>query len=150
MINDKHKNSTAPQVIDNIANWHKDRNLIEGATTWTQTKKLLEEFIELVAAQMPEQSTAAIAKQTHDWVDELLAGGRIKSVCEEDAHDALIDSIGDQGVVAINICEREGVPYAYALHGSYLEIKDRKGKRIDGCFYKEEDLDDAGNIKKSV
>lgn len=140
MLNTKSANKISPQVIENITRWHHDRNLIEGATTWTQSKKLLEEYIELVAAQMPEQSPDAIAEQVLTWTKELLDSGRIKTVAVEDAHDALVDSIGDQGVVAINICEREEVPYGYALHGSYMEIKDRKGRMIDGTFVKESDL----------
>lgn len=142
MKNTKPNNNIAPQVIENITRWHYDRNLIEGATTWTQSKKLLEEYIELVAAQMPERPPEDIADQVHQWVDDLLNSGRIKTVPVEKAQEALIDSLGDQGVVAVNICEREGIGYAYALHGSYMEIKDRKGKMVGGTFVKEEDLTD--------
>ena len=109
MINNKHGNKALPQIVENIAEWHHERNLIEGATTWTQSKKLLEEYIELVAAQMPEQSPDAIAAQVIDWTTSLLESGRIKTVKVEDAQEALYDSIGDQAVVAINIAEREGI-----------------------------------------
>lgn len=142
MINTKQNNNIGPQVTENIARWHHDRNLIKGATTWTQSKKLLEEFVELVAAQMPEQSDSAIAKQVHDWVDDLFTAGRIKSVAVEDAADALKDAIGDMHVVEVNIAEREGFPHAYACHSAYMEIKHRKGKMIDGTFVKEEDLNE--------
>lgn len=140
MINNHGDNHYAPEVIEDISKWHYDRNLIEGATTWSQSKKLLEEYIELVAAQMPEASPELIADQVLDWVRELLAAGRIKTVKTEDAYDALIDSIGDQGVVAINICEREQVTYADALHGSFKEIEHRKGRMVDGLYVKESDL----------
>lgn len=140
MVNTKGANDIAPQVVENITRWHYDRNLIEGASTWTQSKKYLEEYVELVAAQMPEQSPDAIAAKVHAWVDELLNSGRIKTVAFEDTHDALVDSIGDMGVVGINICEREEVPFAYALHSSFMEIKDRKGRMVDGMYIKEGDL----------
>lgn len=142
MKNSKSNNNIGPQVTENIARWHHDRNLIHGASTWTQSKKLLEEYIEMIAAQMPGESPDAIALQVAQWTKELLDDGRIKTVHELDARNALIDSIGDQGVVAINICEREGIPYAYALHESYMEIKDRKGKMVEGTFVKEEDLNE--------
>lgn len=140
MINTKSTNATLPQITENIAEWHHERNLVDGATTWTQSKKLLEEYIELVAAQMPEQSPEDIANQVHNWVDDLFNSGRIKSVEVVDAEDALHDAIGDMGVVSINISERECVPYATQLHNSYLEIKDRKGEMRGGTYVKEEDL----------
>lgn len=142
VINDIKGNNHAPFVINNIAQWHLDRNLIEGATTWTQSKKLLEEYIELIAAQMVEQSPDAISQQVHRWVDDLLVAGRIKTVAVEDAQAALKDSLGDQGVVAINIAEREGYSYTDALATSYSEIEHRKGRMVDGLYVKEEDLKD--------
>lgn len=142
MINTKQNNITLPQVTENITRWHHDRNLIEGATTWTQSKKLLEEFIELVAAQMPEQKDSAIAQQVHDWIDDLFTSGRIKSVTVEDAAAALKDAIGDMDVVSINIAEREGFTKADAAHTAYTEIKDRTGRMVNGTFVREADLHD--------
>lgn len=142
MHNNKHNNGTLPQVTENIARWHHERNLIDGATDWSQTKKLLEEFIELVAAQMPEQDPTAIAKQVRQWTDELLASGRIKSVGIHDTRDAFEDAIGDMYVVQTNLVERNGVSMSQAVFGSYSEIKDRKGKMVNGTFVKEADLDD--------
>lgn len=142
MYNTKSRNDIASRVISNITEWHMDRNLIEGTDDWNQTKKLFEEFIEVVAAQMPAKEPEVIAKQVQDWTRELLAGGRIKSVPFGSEKVALKDAIGDMGVVAINLAERNIWTYADCLHGSYLEIKDRKGKMIDGCYVKEADLKD--------
>lgn len=133
----------AHQVIENITRWHHDRNLIEGTTDWNQTKKLLEEFIEVVAAQMPEQEAVSIAAKVQDMVSDLYDSGRIKSVKAEDAQAALKDGLGDMGVVAINMAERNQWSYGNdCLHGSFLEIKDRTGKMVDGMFVKQEDLTD--------
>ncbi|AUR87194.1 MazG-like pyrophosphatase [Vibrio phage 1.097.O._10N.286.49.B3] len=140
MLNTKPNNNIAPQVIENITRWHHDRNLIEGTNDWNQTKKLLEEFIEVVAAQMPGQDSMAIADQVRLWTEQLHDSGRIKAVDPEDAQAALKDGLGDMGVVAINIAERNDWGYAYCLNASYQEIKDRKGKMVDGMYVKEADL----------
>lgn len=141
MHNNKHNNGTLPQLTENITRWHHDRNLVDGATDWSQTKKLLEEFIEIVAAQMPEQDPVLIAKQVRQWTDELLASGRIKSVSVHSARDAFEDAIGDMFVVQTNLAERNKISMSQAIDGAYQEIRDRKGKMVGGTFVKEEDLE---------
>lgn len=49
----------------------------------------------------------------------------------------VIDDIGDCLVVLINIAERNGLTLAQCLQHAYNDIKDRKGKMIDGVFVKE-------------
>ena len=49
------------------------------------------------------------------------------------------DDLGDMMVVMINIMEREGVSMEECLLTAYNDIKDRKGKMIDGIFVKEGD-----------
>lgn len=51
------------------------------------------------------------------------------------------DDIGDMLVVMINICKRNKVSLSQCLVEAYFDIKDRKGKMIDGVFVKEADLD---------
>jgi|TARA_R110000744_G_scaffold117639_5_gene219930 NTP pyrophosphatase (non-canonical NTP hydrolase) len=48
------------------------------------------------------------------------------------------DDIGDIMVVLINIAERNGVTLEDCLAVAYDDIKDRKGKMVDGVFIKEE------------
>ena len=50
------------------------------------------------------------------------------------------DDIGDCIVVLINIAERHGLTISECLEQSYDDIKDRKGKMVDGIFVKESDL----------
>lgn len=50
------------------------------------------------------------------------------------------DDIGDCMVVLINIAERNGLTIQHCLQKAWLDIKDRKGKMIDGVFVKEADL----------
>lgn len=51
------------------------------------------------------------------------------------------DDIGDMIVVLINIAERNGLSLATCMGKAWEDIKDRKGKMVDGVFVKEEDLD---------
>lgn len=49
------------------------------------------------------------------------------------------DDLGDMLVVMINIMERNGVSMADCLEQAWGDIKDRKGKMVDGIFVKEGD-----------
>lgn len=51
-----------------------------------------------------------------------------------------IDGIGDTVVTLICISQQLGLDFNECLEYAYNEIKDRKGKMIDGIFVKEEDL----------
>lgn len=50
------------------------------------------------------------------------------------------DSVGDIVVVLNNLCMQLGVSLLDCIWSAYEEIKDRKGKMINGVFVKEEDL----------
>ena len=50
------------------------------------------------------------------------------------------DDIGDMLVVMLNITTRNGVTLSECLARAWDDIKDRKGKMVDGIFVKEEDL----------
>jgi NTP pyrophosphatase (non-canonical NTP hydrolase) len=50
------------------------------------------------------------------------------------------DDIGDMMVVLINIAERNGLSITECLEEAYMDIKDRKGRMINGVFVKEADL----------
>jgi NTP pyrophosphatase (non-canonical NTP hydrolase) len=50
------------------------------------------------------------------------------------------DDCGDIMVVLLNIIERNGLTMEECLETAYNDIKDRKGKMIDGVFVKEADL----------
>lgn len=64
-----------------------------------------------------------------------LASGLVKG------NDLLIkDSIGDITVVLVVLCAQLGIDYDECVKMAYDEIKDRKGKLIDGVFVKEADL----------
>lgn len=50
------------------------------------------------------------------------------------------DDIGDMIVVLINIAERNNLSIEQCLQQAWNDIKDRKGKMVDGVFIKESDL----------
>jgi len=91
-----------------IAQWHHDRNLINGSTDKDQYMKLIQEAGELS--------------------DNICKGRDIR------------DDIGDMMVVLINIAERNKLTLKECLAVAYDDIKDRKGRMIDGIFVKETDL----------
>lgn len=95
-------------MFDKIVNWAEERNLITGATTQAQMLKMTEEVGELAAA---------IARK-----DEKLA----------------IDAIGDCVVVLTILAAQIGVTVESCINHAWNEIKDRKGKMVDGVFIKEQ------------
>jgi len=58
------------------------------------------------------------------------------SVCKD---ECLLDDIGDILVILINICTRNEVTLEDCLLAAYQDIKDRKGKMVDGVFVKNAD-----------
>jgi NTP pyrophosphatase (non-canonical NTP hydrolase) len=57
------------------------------------------------------------------------------SVCKE---KDMRDDLGDMIVVMINIMKRNNISIEECLQKAYDDIKDRKGKMVDGIFVKEE------------
>lgn len=97
-----------------IRQWANDRNLILGSDSHRQNTKLTEEHGEL---------SAAIARGNR-------AGIR--------------DSIGDMVVVLTILAEQYGMEIEACVNAAWEEIKDRKGRMVDGVFIKEEDLPPCG------
>ena len=93
-----------------VARWHHDRNLIEGSSDQAQFLKLIEEV------------------------------GELANSISKNKREGMIDDIGDIIVVLINIAERNHISLFECLQYAYGDIKDRKGRMIDGIFVKESDL----------
>jgi NTP pyrophosphatase (non-canonical NTP hydrolase) len=66
------------------------------------------------------------------------AGELSVSICKQRSPK---DDIGDMIVVLTNIAERHGLTIEECAEHAYNEIKDRRGKMVDGVFIKE-DCDD--------
>lgn len=56
--------------------------------------------------------------------------------------DEVEDGIGDMGVVLRSLCAIYEITFEGCLELAYNEIKDRKGKMINGVFVKESDLNE--------
>ncbi len=91
-----------------IIEWADDRNLITGATRQAQMLKLTEE------------------------IGELASG-----VARGNEH-VVADSIGDAFVVLTILAAQSGFHIRDCVADAYNEIKDRKGKMIDGVFVREQ------------
>ena len=95
-------------------------NLIEKVKQWHHDRNLIEGSTDL------DQFGKLLEE-----VDEL----RQSMLFAED----VTDDIGDIMVVLINIAERNGLTLEQCLEHAYNDIKDRKGKMVNGVFVKEQD-----------
>jgi NTP pyrophosphatase (non-canonical NTP hydrolase) len=94
---------------DLIRQWATDRNLIEGSDLKSQFVKLIEEAGELANS---------IAKRN-------------------DIEFA--DAIGDMVVVLTIMAAQNGMMIEDCIDAAWQQIRDRKGKMVDGIFIKEAD-----------
>ena len=67
--------------------------------------------------------------------------GELATGINKDKRELIIDSIGDVYVVLVILCMQLGLDINDCIKAAYEEIKDRKGKMINGTFVKEEDLE---------
>ena len=88
-------------IVNQIIQWHKDRNLIEGSTDKDQVLKLAQELGELS-----------------------------DNVCKNNHPMLIADDLGDMMVVMLNIMYRNELTIDVCLQKAYNSIKDRKGKKI--------------------
>lgn len=66
--------------------------------------------------------------------------GEIAAALSRNNKEALKDGIGDTVVTLIILAQQHGLTLEECLQYAYGEIKDRKGKIINGTFIKESDL----------
>jgi len=95
-------------VFDDIRTWAEVRGLYDEGDARTQYVKLQEEAGELAKALLDEN------------------------------HAEIVDAIGDMAVVLTNLAHLEGVKFETCVTSAYNEIKNRKGKMINGTFVKDE------------
>lgn len=109
------KGSTARfvELLGMVKQWGDDRGIYyeNGATVTGQALKLIEE-----------------AKETSEAAS---AGAKLE----------IIDGIGDCLVVLIQMCRLARVPLDLALLTAWEEIRNRKGRLIQGVFVKQSDLE---------
>lgn len=97
-------------VFNKIRQWAQDRNLIEGSAPASQMLKLTEEL------------------------------GELANAINKNKKVELVDSVGDVVVVLTIIAQMYGFKIEDCVNHAYIEIKDRKGRMVNGTFVKESDL----------
>lgn len=90
-----------------VVEWAEARNLIQGSDPKSQFVKLIEEM------------------------------GELSTGIQKNDLDLSADSIGDCCVVLCIIAAQMGLNFDECLESAWNEIKDRKGRLIDGVFHKE-------------
>ena len=86
----------------------------------------------------PEQLEAAVIENAQQVVTEL-AGNIARRRC-------IKDDIGDMVVVLTIIAKQSGTTLQECLAHAYNDIKDRKGRMVDGVFVKEEICTACGSL----
>ena len=99
--------NTEPSQFDLIREWADERGLYENGDTKTQALKLVEEV-----------------------------GETCRAILKED-NEEIVDGIGDCVVVLVNLAELHGVMIEYCIDAAYQEIKNRKGKMVNGTYKKD-------------
>lgn len=123
-------------LVANAADWHYEKDLIEGSTDLNQFDKLLEEVVELYL-ELVESKDSKIALMTlQNHLLNLFARGK----GDRKEGNSVKDAIGDIIVVLTNIAERNNLTVEECLQEAVEVITKRKGKKVDGVFVKEEDL----------
>jgi NTP pyrophosphatase (non-canonical NTP hydrolase) len=92
-----------------IIQWAEDRNIFEGGTAETQLKKFFEETVELGYG------------------------------VEDDDIEEVKDGIGDVIVCLAIQAKFHGLTLTECIEHAWQQIKDRKGRLVDGVFQKESD-----------
>lgn len=100
---------TFDELINNITQWADDKGILSPQNVPQQSMKVMEELGETVGAILKQKKT-----------------------------DEVIDGIGDIFVTVIILSKQLGLDPTMCLESAWNEIKDRKGKTVDGTFIRED------------
>lgn len=96
--------------VSAIRLWAEERGIFEKGTVSGQLDKLYEEFQELEVAYNNDDD---------------------KTV------DDMADAVGDMTVVLVILADLMGISFGECLYRAYSQIRNRKGKMVNGVFVKE-------------
>lgn len=152
--------------LPDIRQWAEDRNLIAGSTTAAQFVKLVEEAGEMLLAHENDDPdgvkdgagdvivvltilAAQIGANLEDHIkfhdgDGYIYGdvpmfGKLASAIARKQHDVAIEHICEIAGCAMGYAWEHGFDITDCVEHAWAEIKDRKGKMIDGVFVKDGD-----------
>ena len=104
-----------------------------------QTEAETEDITELIKKWAVDRNVVS-GNPKAQMVKLLEEAGELASGINKNKLDLIIDSIGDTYVVLVILCMQLGLDINDCIKTAYEEIKDRKGKMVNGLFVKEEDL----------
>lgn len=113
---------TFEQLQEKVLSWADDKNLLHAENADKQFMKFIEEVFEFKSE-----------------MDMWMYGGEILKLINL---EHVKDEMGDIFVTLIILCEQIGIDPVECLSMAYEKISKRKGRTINGCFVKEEDLID--------
>ena len=109
------------ELEEKIIQWAKDRNILENSNAIKQISKTQEEL---------DETLEALKKlNAHKGSDNLIVRSEIMN--------EVADGIGDMLVTIILLAKAVDLESLDCLEMAYNEIKNRKGKMVDGLFVKE-------------
>lgn len=104
-----------------------------------QTEAETEDITELIKKWAVDRNVVS-GDVKSQMVKLLEEAGELAEGINKDKKDLIVDSIGDVYVVLVILCMQLGLDINDCIKVAYEEIKDRKGKLVNGLFVKEEDL----------
>ena len=104
-----------------------------------QTEAETEDITELIKKWAVDRNVVS-GDVKSQMVKLLEEAGELAEGINKNKKDLIVDSIGDVYVVLVILCMQLGLDINDCIKAAYEEIKDRKGKLVNGLFVKEEDL----------
>ena len=104
-----------------------------------QTEAETEDITELIKKWAIDRNVVS-GDVKSQMVKLLEEAGELAEGINKNKQELIIDSIGDVYVVLVILCMQLGLDINDCIKAAYEEIKDRKGKLVNGLFVKEEDL----------
>ena len=104
-----------------------------------QTEAEKEDITELIKKWAVDRNVVS-GDVKSQMVKLLEEAGELAEGINKNKKDLIVDSIGDVYVVLVILCMQLGLDINDCIKVAYDEIKDRKGKLVNGLFVKEEDL----------
>lgn len=102
------------------------QELIEKVNTWFEDRNLIE-------GSTDKDQVLKLMQELGELSDHACKGEDIR------------DDLGDMLVVMLNIMKRNNFTIEECLQIAYNDIKDRKGKMVDGIFVKESEEEEAND-----
>lgn len=112
--------STASIDSENVVNFYTTSSLIAKIIGWHYDRNLID-------GSSDKDQTLKLLQELGELSDSVCKGKDIR------------DDLGDMLVVMLNIMERNNLSINDCLLKAYDDIKDRKGRMVNGVFIKEQD-----------